>query len=147
MGTSSAWLTPAVRHLAKGLKKCQDKSSKFPNFIRSRLLLRLAKSETIRSDFAQACLRSFLFSFRVPSETPQLRRAYRNDRLTEFPPYAEKALVGERPIDGADYLVVRLSSRKNLTCGVILKRPCFCGLDNALARMACPVHSLTVAGC
>ena len=33
IGTSSAWLTPAVRHVAKGRKKCQDKSSKFPPII------------------------------------------------------------------------------------------------------------------
>ena len=86
MWASSVWLTPDVRHVAKELGKCQDKSFKFHNFIRSRQLLRLAKSETIRSDFAQACLLSFLFSFRVPSETLHLRRAYRNDRPTEFPP-------------------------------------------------------------
>ena len=84
--TSSAWLTPAVRHVANGLKKCQDKSSKFPNYIRSRLLLRLIRSESIQSEFAQACLFPFLFSFRVPSGTLQLRRSFRNDRLTEFPP-------------------------------------------------------------
>ena len=85
---------------------------------------------------------SFLFSFRFPSETLQLRRAYRNDRLTEFPPQAEKALVGIRSVNGTDYLAAKMSYRKNLTCGVILKRPFFCGLGNALARLACPVHSL-----
>ena len=50
--------------------------------------------------------------------------------------------MGVRPIYGADYLVVKLSPRKKLTCGVIRKRPCFCGMDNDLARLACPVHSL-----
>ena len=50
--------------------------------------------------------------------------------------------MGVRPLDGTDYLVVKLSFRKNLTCGVILKRPCFCGMDNDLDRLACPVHSL-----
>ena len=90
LGSSSDWLTPAVRHLAKCLKKCQDKSSKFPNFIRSRLPLRLVKSGAIRSYFAQACLFSFIFNFRVPSETLQLRRPYRNGRMAEFPPHAER---------------------------------------------------------
>ena len=49
-GTSATWLTPSVRHDAKGIGKCQDKSIRFPNFIRSRLLLRLTKSEAIQSD-------------------------------------------------------------------------------------------------
>ena len=52
--TSPAWFTPAVRHVAKGLKNCQDKSFNCPNFIRSRLLIRQIKSETTQSDFAHA---------------------------------------------------------------------------------------------
>ena len=142
LGLSSAWLTPAVRHIAKGLKKCQDKSFKFPNFIRSRLLIRLIKSESIEAEFAQACLLSFLFSFRVPSETLELRRAFRNDRLTEFSPQKKKALMGIRLVGKQVYLVAKFSFRKNHTGGVIMKRPCFCGLDNDLARLTCPVHSL-----
>ena len=38
-----------------------------------------------------------------------------------------------------------LASRKNLTFGVIIKRPFFCGLDNDLARLAFAVHSLLPA--
>ena len=85
---------------------------------------------------------SFLFSFRVPSETLHLRRAYRNDRVAEFSPQAEKTLVGIRSVGGTDYLAEKMSYRGNLTCGAILNRPCFCGMDNALSRLACPVHSL-----
>ena len=33
LGTSSAWLTPAVRHVANGLKKCQGGGFKFPNLL------------------------------------------------------------------------------------------------------------------
>ena len=136
---SSAWLTPAR---GQGPRKCQGESSKYPNFIRIRLHLRLAKSGKIRSDFAQACLIAFLFSFRVPPGTLQLHRAYRDDRLAEFSPHAEKSLVRVRPIDGADYLVVKLSSRRDLTFGVIINRPYFCRLDSDLARLAFPLHSL-----
>ena len=73
---STTWLTPAVRHAARGLKKCQDRSFRFPNFIRGRLLAKIAAHETDRGEFAQACFFSFLFSFRVPSGTLQLRRAF-----------------------------------------------------------------------
>ena len=62
--------------------------------------------------------------------------------MAEFSPHAEKAPVGALSIDGADYLAVKLSSRKNPTFGVILKRPFFCGMGNAMARLNCPVHSL-----
>ena len=87
LGTSSAWLTPAVRHVAKGLEKCHDKSFKPPNYIRSRLLIRLLRAESIHSEIAHACLFSFLFSFRVPPETLQFRRSFKNDRLLESPPH------------------------------------------------------------
>ena len=128
--------------MAKGLKKCQGLSFRFPNYVRGRLLIRLIRSESIQSEFAQACLLSFLFSFRVPSETLQLRRSHRDDRLTEFSPHGKKALIGVRLVKGCPYLVAKLSSRKNLTCGVIMKRPCFCGLNTDTARLSCPAHSL-----
>ena len=52
-----------------GLKKCHEWSYKFPNFIRSSLLIRRIQSESIHSEFAQACL--FLFSlFFSASEYP-----------------------------------------------------------------------------
>ena len=44
--------------------------------------MRLVRSESVQSEFAHACLMSFLFSFRVPSESLQLRRSFRNDRLS-----------------------------------------------------------------
>ena len=142
LGLSTAWNTSAVKHIAKGLKKCQDLSFRFPNYVRSKLLIRLIQAESIRSEFVQACVLSFVFSFRVPSETLQLRRSYCDDRLTEFSPQCRKALIGVRLVKGHPYLVAKLSSRKNLTCGVIMKRPCFCGLNTDTARLACPVHSL-----
>ena len=142
LGCSTAWYTPAVKHVAKGLIKCQGKSFKFPNFIRSRLLIRMLRSQGLESESAQACLFSFLFSFRVPSETLMIRRSFNNDRLLEFSHQVEKALVGIRVFKKQPYLAAKLSFRKNHTGGVILKRPCFCGLDNDLPRFTCPVHSL-----
>lgn len=40
-----------------------------------------------------------------------------------FTPQPEKAIAGVRSVGGQDFLVAKLSSRKNLTIGVILKRP------------------------
>ena len=110
LGMSTAWYTPAVKHVDKGLKKRQDLSFKSPNYVRSRLLIRLIRSESIQSEFAQACLISFLFSFRVPSETLQLCRPYRGDRLTESPPPGQESVdrgtPGERlPLPGREAFV------------------------------------------
>ena len=54
VGCPASWLTPAVRHVAKGLKKCQGKSFRFLNFVRSRLLARIIRHESDSSEFAQA---------------------------------------------------------------------------------------------
>ena len=43
IGSPVTWLTPAVRHVAKGLGKCHDVSFEFPNFARSRLLIRIIR--------------------------------------------------------------------------------------------------------
>ena len=58
------------------------------------------------------------------------------------PPQPEKALAGARSVKGHDFLVAKLSSGNNLTCGVIVKRPCFFGLNTDTARLVFPVHSL-----
>ena len=80
------WLTLAVKTIAKGLKKSQDKSFKFSNFIRSDLLLQIIEKLSMDSEFAQACMLSFLFAFRVPSETLSLVRAFKGDQLQLFSP-------------------------------------------------------------
>ena len=96
---------PHVSDMSKmGLAKCQDKSFRFTNFIRSPLLLRIITRETSisgPSEFAQAAFFPFLFSFRAPSETLVLRRAFSSDLLDDFPPQAEKSLIGIRFSGGA----------------------------------------------
>ena len=136
----TTWLTPAVRHVAKGLAKAQNKSFKFANFIRSQLLVEIIEHESTGSEFAQAAFPSFLFSFRVPSETLQLRRNYADGPLMVFSPQEEKAIIGVSYEGNGPYLVAKLSWRKNLPGGCILRRPCFCHLASPKARKLCPVH-------
>ena len=136
----TTWLTPAVRHVARGLGKCRDRGFRFPNFTRSHLIAKIAANETARIEFAHACFFSFLFSFRVPSETLHLRRAFPTDRLEGFAPQLEKALIGVRAIDGQQFLSVKLTTRKNLDSGCILRRPCFCHLAAPKALKLCPAH-------
>ena len=111
------WLTPAARHISKGLKKCQGASFRFPNFIRGDILLRLLKMGAIRSEIAQACVLSLLFAFRVPSETLQLRRAYSDDHMLSLAKKRERVHTGVLPLGGDIFLVDTLSFRKNLAGG------------------------------
>ena len=53
------WMTPAARHVARGLKKGRGKSARFPNFIRIEMLLRIIQLESIEREFAQALWPSF----------------------------------------------------------------------------------------
>ena len=135
------WLTPKVRHVAKGLKKSHGHSFRFSNFIRSSLLIQLIHHETIQSEFAQAAFLSFLFALRVPSETLQLRRAFRDDQLLAFSPQTKKALICTAVVGGATFLVTKFSWRKNMAGGCILRRPCFCSLGRRHATSLFPLHS------
>ena len=62
--------------------------------------------------------------------------------MLEFPPHAENALSGARSVDCQEFLGGKAPFRQNLSCSVILKLPCFFGLDNADDRLTCPAHSL-----
>ena len=87
-----------AKHVANGLKKCQNKSFRFrfPNFIRIPLLLRIITHDTAASELAQAAYFPFLSTLRVLSETLALRRACSSDLLDNFPHQKEKALIGIR---------------------------------------------------
>lgn len=79
MRFSTSWMTPVVRHVSNGIKKSQNLGLRFANFIRSQMMVKIADREKPESEFAQAAFFSCLFSFRVPSETLQLRRAFSPD--------------------------------------------------------------------
>ena len=122
-GSPVSWMTPAVRHVSNGLKKCQDNSFKFPNFIRIELLLRIIRHETVASEFPHACWMSLLIAFRVPSETMQLVRAYKNAELCAFSPQREKALIGIRTAPDGFFLVTKFKRRKIISGGCVLLLP------------------------
>ena len=98
--------------MARGLKKCRDNSFKFQNLIHSQLLLRIIGREQTGSEFPQACWMSFLFAFRVPSETIQLARAYSNDEINAFSPQHEKALIGIRTAPDGCFMAVNPSGAR-----------------------------------
>ena len=76
------------------------------------------------------------------SATPHLVRAFSADAIGALPPNTEKALIGVRAIQGDSFLIAKLSWRKNITSGCILRRPCSCALEDAQAQLLRPVHAL-----
>ena len=138
----TAWNAPAVRHIAKGVKKCQDKSFKFSNFIRSSVILQLVERRSMQDEFAQACAISFLSAFRVPSETLALVRAFSSDLLLGFSAQKEKALINVMTVGELSFLVAKFPNWKNIASGCILKRPSFCGIGSERAGFLRPAHFL-----
>ena len=80
------WLVPDVRAVSRGLKQAQDLSFRFQNYILAGDLLRLLRARQLSTPFGQAAFLSFLFLFRVPSETLLLVRGGQADRIAEFSP-------------------------------------------------------------
>ena len=137
---SLEWSTRAVCHAAYGLRLAGNNRIRFPNFIRSELIWRLAAHFGDDDEFVRLAYISFLFAFRVPSEALLLRRAYKSDEIELFTPQKGKALIASRKIGNEQVLVAKLAWRKHMPGGFIAKRPCFCSLDTRRARALCPVH-------
>ena len=55
-----------VAHFPRGLKKCQERSFRLPNFIRAPLILRIVDHELPGIEFDHAAFSAFLVSMRAP---------------------------------------------------------------------------------
>ena len=133
-------MTPVIRGISKGLENAQDLSCKFPNFTESKDLLTVLEFAKLYSAQGQAYFLPYLFGLRVPSETIRLTRAFRGDRLTEFAPQTDKALIATRKYKETTALVIKFAFRKNIRNGCILMRPCLRGAPSGAANRLCPVH-------
>ena len=140
IGVPTDWHDSAVSAMAKGLRKAQDLSFSFENYIFRPCLIRFINHETIQSDFGLLGYLSFLFLLRVQSEGIPIRRASLYDPLLERVPQKYPALIGVRDIGGESRLILKLSTRKNTRYGAILMRPCFCQGSILVPESLCPVH-------
>ena len=85
----------------------------------------------------------YLFTLRVPSETLRLRRAFADDPIAEFPDQPTKAHIGVRRVGNTDFLAAKLSWRKTLDGGCILKMTCLCDTGSSVgARISHPPHRI-----
>ena len=136
------WMTPTIRNIAKGLRNAQDLSFKFPNIIKAADLLRALEWTELDNPQGQSYFISYLCALRVPSATLMLTRAFSDDRITEFVPKADKALIATRAYRGGPVLVIILAYRKNIRNGCILMRPCLCAEASQEAIDLCPAHQV-----
>ena len=132
------WHTLAVKEVANGLKAGQFIPFKFPNFLYAQDLFMIINFLGWEGAFTQLAFLAYLFSLRIPPDALFLRRAFSNDRINEFVPHADKALIGTRTSQDVDCLVIKLSRRKNLAGGCLLRRPCICSIKSASGRRLCP---------
>ena len=110
-----SWDTAAVKNAVAALKLQGSGNFRFPNFIRSEFVARIAAKETRDGPFAQLSFISFLYALRVPSEALVLRRSFWDDDLTGFAPIRDRALIGVRGSPGQECLVIRFGRRKKPT--------------------------------
>ena len=71
-----------------------------------------------------------------------MRNAHQKERLGGFAPQSDKVLIGVRPCSKIDCLIIKMTNRKNLTGGRILKRVCLCQDDSPKARRICPPRKI-----
>ena len=141
-GFTLEWCTPAVKAASDGLRRAKRGHFAFPNFLYTKDIFRIISALGWEAVFSQLVFIAFLFSLRVPSEALQLRRAFADDPISEFVFQEEKALIGVRPFEGSVALIIKLSWRKNLDGGCVLRRPCLCNLRSRLGARICPPHRI-----
>ena len=128
--------------MARGLKHDKKNSFKFPNFIYTQDLYTAINFLWWEEEFPPLAFLSCLFSLRIPSDALPIRKAHRKERLEEFVPQSDKVLIGVRPCAKIDCLIIKMTNRKNLTGGGIIKRVCLCQDDSPRAHRICPPRKI-----
>ena len=128
-----AWYTPAVIGIPRGLKAARNTSFRFPNLLYTADLSLIIDELGWEGEFSQLRFIPFLFPLRIPSGALVMRRAFPEGIISERVAQKERALIGVRKFHSLDALIVKMTARKNLTCGCILKRPCLCQDGNPQA--------------
>ena len=138
----TSWFAPCVRHVAKGLEKCQNRIFRFRKFIRSSPLAKIVELESAKSEFGQAsCLSLFpILSSSSCGNAPAAPCLPGRQSVRAPPhPHPGKALIGVSTVGGEAFLAAKFSHRKNLPGGCILRRPCFCFVAKSRAEL-CTIH-------
>ena len=142
LGISTDWNTAAVAAVCKGLRKAQDLSFQFRNYLSRPCMIRLIEHESLSSEFGILAILSFIFVLRVQSECLPIRRASLEEPLLPRTPQTYQALIGLRETGHDTRLALKLSTRKNTRLGSILTRPCFCRGSILVPSALCPVHAI-----
>ena len=95
-GSPVGWYSAAVRDVSNGLRYAKKSSFKFPNFIYTLDLFRIINGLGWEDSFSLLDFASSLFSLSGPSEAIGLRRVRDSERLADFAPQSDKALIWTR---------------------------------------------------
>ena len=138
----AAWFSNAVINTVRGIRSAGKGEFRFPNFIRSELVIRVINFEPFGIQFAQLAFCAYLFGLRVPPEALQLRRSFSSDSLDLLSHAKDEELISARASPSGPQLTLRLAYRKNLPTGCVLYRPCFCDIPGASPKLhgLRPVH-------
>ena len=107
-----SWYTPSVREITMGLRFAKKAPFKYHNFIYAQDLYRIINFLGRIDIFAQLAFLACLFSLRIPSDAIPMRRARPSDRIPDFPPQADRVLIGARECQGAACLIIKMSHRR-----------------------------------
>ena len=109
LGIPTDWYDSSVSAVSRGLRKAQDLSGKFDNYMLRPDLQAFIAHESLSSDFGLLGYLSFLFLLRVQSEGLPLRRVSINDNLLDRSRGSFPALIGLCDINGENRLVMKLA--------------------------------------
>ena len=137
---ATAWYDNSILDIAKDICNIQDLSVKFDNFIFKEVSVALILQECLGEEFGRLFYFPFVFSIRVQSEGPLVKRATSTDRLLGKSPIIDQALIAIRDIGGDDRLVLKPRARKNTRRNSILTRPFFCSINIIAGKGLCPVR-------
>ena len=93
------WFSPAVVNVSRGLRAAGKGRFRFPNFIRSELVIRVVNLEPLHIQFAQLAFCAYLFcaTGTVGSSHSPTRLRKRSSRARRTP--ARKGLIAAREVD------------------------------------------------
>ena len=137
-GANLDWYAPEVKSASDGLRRAKRGQFAFRNFLFSKDLFATISTLGWERMPPQLIFIAFLSPLRIPPEALQLRMAFADDPIAEFVTQDEKALIGARPFEGADALVIKLSWKKNLGGCCILRRTRLCNLGLRLGARIWP---------
>ena len=130
LGCPSEWINPRPTNACKGTSGRSGPQFRLAEFHSAWRFNPNTELRWGRFGIRGGIVLPFLFSLRSHSEARFLRMAGDAEQPPRFTRQGEKALIGTRPVEHTEILVIKSRFRKNIRGGCILLRPCLCFESN-----------------